>query len=91
MLYVDFNEMVESNLVLLSAGDSKVDVNGMTVVLRDGMQVEVYMDDLDGNGNVDNLIATGVVEKNTATGWGQHVKWCCRIDANGIRPQSEIS
>ncbi|PFH04485.1 hypothetical protein BCF11_5268 [Collimonas sp. PA-H2] len=91
MIYVDFNELVELNLVLLSVGDSAAGMNGVTVVLQEGMRVDVYMDDLDEKGNVDNLTASGVVEKNAATGWGQHVKWCCRIDSDGIRPQSEIS
>jgi lysophospholipase L1-like esterase len=89
--YVDFNEMVDANTVLLSAGDSKVDARGVTVQLREGMLVSVYMDDLDENGNVDNLVANGVVTKNTEAGWAAHVKWCCRIDSDGIRPQSGIT
>jgi hypothetical protein len=90
LFYVDFNEMIEPNLVLLSVDDSTTDVNGVMVLLKEGLQVAVYSDDLDENGNVDNLMATGVVEKNVTTGWGRHVKWCCRIDGDGIRSQSEI-
>ena len=90
MLYVDFNEMLEPNLVLLSATDTKVDSHGNVVTLADGLEVMVYMDDTGANGCVDNLVATGMVEKNRSTGWGAHVKWCCRIDANGIRHQSEF-
>lgn len=89
--YVDFNEMIDPNTVLLSAGDSKVDARGVTVQLHEGMLVSVYMDDLDANGNVDNLVANGVVTKNTEVGWAAHVKWCCRIDSDGIRSQSEIT
>ncbi|MDB5784786.1 MAG: hypothetical protein JWQ50_4701 [Caballeronia mineralivorans] len=83
--------MIDANTVLLSAGDSKVDARGVLVQLHEGMLVSVYMDDLDENGNVDNLVANGVVTKNTETGWAAHVKWCCRIDSDGIRPQSEIT
>ena len=91
MLYVDFNEMLESNLVLLSAGDTKTDSRGEVVSLREGLEVVVYMDDMDDNGNIDNLVASGVVERNTSTtGWAGHVKWCCRIDSSGIRYESAL-
>ena len=90
MLYVDFNELLAPDLVLLSAADTKVDVQGRAIPLVDGLDVIVYMDDTDASSNVDNLIATGVVERNRSSGWGTHVKWCCRIDENGIRHQSEF-
>lgn len=89
--YVDFNEMVGANVVLLSAENSKIDARGVTVQLQEGMLVSVYMDDLDENGSVDNLVADGVVTKNTEPGWAAHVKWCCRIDSDGVRPQSQIT
>ena len=44
-LYVDFNEMLEPDLVLLSAADSKVAVTGEQISLRAGLQVAIYMDD----------------------------------------------
>jgi hypothetical protein len=88
-LYVDFNEMWESKLVLLSAEDIKLDVHGNAVSLREGLEVVVCMNDTDENGNPDSLVASGVVERNSATGWAAHVKWCCRIDSDGIRHESE--
>ena len=92
MIYVDFNEMVESNLVLLSANDTKVDSCGESVLLHEGLEVLVYMNDGDDNGNVDNLVASGVVERNTSTAsWAARVKWCCRIDSIGIRHESELA
>ena len=38
ILYVDFNEMLESNLVLLSAGDDKTDAQGTAVLLYEGLE-----------------------------------------------------
>ncbi len=90
VFYVDFNEMLEPDLVLLSATDTKTALNGTVVSLSDGLEVGVYMDDTDEQGHPDNLVATGVVEANQTTGWGAHVKWCCRIDAKGVRHQSEL-
>lgn len=89
-LHVDFNELLAPDLVLLSAADTKVDAQGRVVSLVDGLDVIVYMDDTDASGNVDNLVATGVVERNRSSGWGAHVKWCCRIGENGIQHQSEL-
>jgi hypothetical protein len=88
--HVDFNEMLEPDLVLLSATDTKVDSEGNVVTLSDGLEVIVYMEDTDATGRVDNLVAAGVVEENRSAGWGAHAKWCCRIDVNGIRHQSEL-
>ena len=89
MLYVDFNEMLDYDLVLLSQADVKVDKQGIPVNLYAGLDVTVYMDDVDDEGQPDNLIATGKVELNTSEHFS-HVKWCCRIDTHGIRSQSEL-
>ncbi|WP_144424126.1 hypothetical protein [Herbaspirillum hiltneri] len=90
IFYVDFNEMVDATTVLLSQRDTKVDSSGRAVELSEGMVITVYMDDVDDNGHADKLIAHGEVTRNVADGWSSHVKWCCRIDDDGIRPQSKI-
>lgn len=90
LLYVDFNEMLERDLVLLSKTDTKIASNGEVVSLSAGLPVSVYSDDTGEHGHPDNLVATGVVEANQHSGWSAHVKWCCRIDGNGIRHQSEL-
>ncbi len=91
ILYVDFNQMIKPDIVLLSKDDYKADINNELVLLKDGLKVAVTDKDLDENGNIDNLIAIGVVELNLTKGWGERVKWCCRIDENGIRHESECS
>ncbi|WP_426106842.1 hypothetical protein [Massilia sp. TSP1-1-2] len=87
---VDFNEMVEGNLVLFSADDTKRDTNGELVVLYEGMEVTVFMEDLDEIGNRDDLVASGRLELNVSDDWSRHVKWCCRIDENDIRNESDF-
>jgi hypothetical protein len=86
---VDFNEMVEPNLVLLSAFDERADVTGVVVDLSEGMRVRLRMTDYDSNGKRDDLVAAGSVEKTPKTGWADHVKWSCRIDEDGVRVESE--
>lgn len=88
-IYVDFNEMIEDDLVLLSQTDFKKDSMGNMVELTEGLKVKIYMSDSDEFGIEDNLIAEGTVELNTYGGWTQAAKWNCRIDINGIYHESD--
>jgi hypothetical protein len=87
-IYVDFNEMLDADLVLLSQDDTKADSSGSDVHLSAGMPVHVYSDDVGPGDPI--LVADGTVERNTDTGWSAHVKWCCRINAAGIREEREL-
>ena len=63
---------------------------GEPTLLHEGMLIEVYDDDVDDDGNPDKLMAQGVVERNKSTGHHlSQVKWCCRIDHNGIQHESD--
>jgi hypothetical protein len=90
LLPVDFNEMLEADLVLLSKDDMRRDASGSLIKLYDGLEVDVFMEDVKENGESDHLVAQGVVEPNRSSGWGGNVKWCCRINQSGIRHQSEL-
>lgn len=89
MLKVDFNEMLESDLVLLSQDDIKLDSLGSQVLLYEGLAITIYMDDVDDLGRKDDLIAHGIVERNSHLGWSSAAKWCCRIDLMGIENESD--
>lgn len=84
-IYVDFNEFLDKDLVLLSRGDTTLDSSATEVRLAERMPVHVYSDDVAPDDPL--LIADGIAERNTDTGWSAHVKWCCRIDAAGIREE----
>lgn len=86
---VDFNELVEHDLVLLSQTDIRLDVRGKPVQLLSGMAIEVIEDDPDISGASGLLIANGVAEPNVGgPNWAQAAAWCCRIDARGIRREA---
>ncbi|HSH98806.1 MAG: hypothetical protein ACAH07_02205 [Methylophilaceae bacterium] len=87
-IYVDFNEMISDSEVLLSQKDTKVDSNGNEVVFIDGLNVSVYMDDEDENGNRDNLIAEGIAIRNY-TNLYPIARWLLKIDTKGIRHESD--
>ena len=86
---VDFNEMPSNDRVLLSRTDTKLDSDGNTVHLSEGLEVYVYEYDPDIDGNDDYLLADGICIINTFTDWSSEVKWVVLIDAKGVKHQSE--
>lgn len=86
-LYVDFNELIEDNLVLLSQSDYKTDTMGNAIQLYEGRTVFIYMHDTDEDDNPDSLLAEGIVVLNHLP---NHIaKWCCRINERGIYHESK--
>jgi len=80
---VDFNELLASDLVMLSQLDSRKDIAGDIVPLIQGLRIEVQEENRYADGVHEILFARGVVEANTTGTW-THVKWLCRIDSAGI-------
>lgn len=91
-IYVDFNEMIDDTTVLLSAGDSKIDSHGNEIIFFEGMPISIYSEDVNEDGNSDNLVAEGIVIKMDLSQYPKwkHVKWCCRIKAQGIVHESDL-
>lgn len=88
-IQIDFNEMIEYDLILLSKTDFKKDANGNMIQLKEGMKICIYMEDIDEFGKQDDLVAYGIVEHNNS-GVFKTCIWNCRIDKNGIRHQSDL-
>ena len=90
---VDFNEIFYDKNgnaeVRLSLTDKKTDKDGNQILLYEGMLISVFEPDIDADGQRDNLIASGVVTKFTAEHI-PHGQWCCKIDENGIRHESDL-
>ncbi|MBI3134506.1 MAG: hypothetical protein HYZ14_07485 [Bacteroidetes bacterium] len=84
-IIVDFNELIEDDLILLSQRDYKVDSSGESIELFEGKQVYIYESDEDINGDPGFLVADGIVEKYNMINRPSPCKWTCRIDSNGIR------
>lgn len=81
-ILVDFNELIEEDLILLSQKDTKTDSAGNEIAFREGMPVGIYSDDnIDENNHIDCIIADGIAIK-TPFEWQKAyplVKWCCRF------------
>jgi hypothetical protein len=80
-IYVDFNEMVTYDIILLSTQDSKMDSEGNIINFKENLPIYIYTDDSDENGNQDNLIANGMAIKYDLSqdNYWSHVKWCCKM------------
>lgn len=91
VFYVDFNELMDFDVVLLSQTDCKKDTEGNDIQLAEGLPISIFFDDLGEDGQPDNLVAEGVVIPNKFIGSFPHVKWCCKISSNGIRHQSDLT
>lgn len=88
-LRADFNGLF-GEILCLSHEDTCLDETGAPIQLKAGMMVTACEDDPNERGMPDVLIASGVVEP--APEWLQCAgsKWVLRIDADGVRHQSEI-
>ena len=80
---VDFNDMLESDLLMLSQTDLRQNIHGLPVLLHEGLSVEVQEENYYADGSHELLHARGVIEAHRTGTW-THVKWCCRLDADGI-------
>ncbi|MCM1468230.1 MAG: hypothetical protein NC086_08790 [Alistipes sp.] len=56
------------------------------------MPISIYEEDIYENGEVDYLVAEGIVIKHDLDAYPffSHVKWFCRIDSNGIQNKPEL-
>ncbi|WP_306350329.1 hypothetical protein [Flavobacterium sp. '19STA2R22 D10 B1'] len=87
-IYVDFNELIDMDIVLLSQEDTKLDAEGNSILLYEGKPINIYQDNTEDD-MVNNLVASGVVEKNNS-GVFPISKWVCRINEKGIHLESEL-
>ena len=87
-VYADFNGLF-GDILCISHGNTCTDANGVEVELRAGMVLTAFDEDLDERGDRDDLLASGTVEP--APDWLQcnGSRWVLRIDARGVRHESD--
>lgn len=91
-IYIDLNEMVTEDIVLLSRDDAKVDSRGELVTFYEGMPVSVYSDDASDAGEWDPLLGEGVALRYDLRAYPQwkHVRWCLRLNWKSLVHASEL-
>ena len=87
-LRADFNGLF-GDLLCLSHNEVAKDEHGALVQLREGMVVTAFDEDTNDQGERDDLIAHGVVERSPEWLQCNGSRWCLRIDEHGVRHQSD--
>ena len=87
-LRADFNGLF-SQVLCLSHEDTAVDEHGNTVTLAEGMHVTVFDEDME-DGQRDDLIASGKVERSPEWLQCRGSRWVLRIDESGVRHESDL-
>lgn len=90
-VWADFNGLFRGGSILcLSHKNTSIDQVGRTVELKDGMFLTAYMEDGDGEGNRDDILASGVVEPSPDWLACRGSRWILRIDQDGVRHESDL-
>jgi hypothetical protein len=89
-LRADFNGLF-GEVLCLSHKDTALDEHGDAVALQEGMSVTAYDEDLDEDGNRDDLVASGIVGPTPPWLSCRGSRWILNIDEHGVRSQSEIN
>jgi len=88
-LRADFNGLF-SQLLCLSHKATCEGENGQDVAVYEGMIVTALDEDVDENGEPDNLVASGRVQRSPAWLACNGSRWVLRIDENGVRHESDL-
>jgi hypothetical protein len=83
-VYADFHNADSQGRIRLNCVGTVEDLSQQKVALRDGLVLTLYSDDLDGKGQLDELLVDGVVSFSEE----EHC-WVAAIDWDAIRHASE--
>jgi hypothetical protein len=85
----DFNGLF-GELLCLSHSDTCTGREGQQIELQEGMIVTAYDEDTDDDGNRDDLLATGTVERSPSFLQCKGSRWALRINDIGVIHESEL-
>jgi hypothetical protein len=85
----DFNGLF-GDILCLSHKETCLDAEGEVVTLHEGMCVTAFDEDADEQGNRDDLLASGTVERSPEPLGCRGSRWILRIDENGVRHESDL-
>ena len=83
-IYADFHNADPQGRLRLNCVGTVEDLSRQQIELREGLLLTLYSDDLDGEGQLDELLADGIVEYSEE----EHC-WVATIDWSAIRHASD--
>ncbi len=89
-VYADFNGWLASNLLCIAHADRVKNRAGDELALAPGMRLTAYDDDADEQNRPDAIFASGIVEPSPPVARCRGSRWALRIDAHGIRHESDV-
>ncbi len=88
-VHADFNGLFREFLCL-SHKETCIGADGQEVIVREDMTVTAFDEDVNDDGNPDNLIASGTVERPPDWLSCRGSQWVLRIDRHGVRHESDL-
>jgi hypothetical protein len=85
-IFVDFMKTDAARRLILTTLGTKQDLARAGIELREGLNLSVYSDDLNADGNPDNLLAEGVVHYDKDA-----KRWVLEIDWSGLRHEVDAA
>ena len=89
LVRADFNGLF-SDLLCISHTDSCQAHDGTEVRLEAGMELTAFAEDVDEDGQRDNLLASGTVEPSPSWLTCHGSRWVLRLDQRGVRHESDV-
>jgi hypothetical protein len=83
-VYADFQNLDDFNRLRLTCAGTRDDLARQNIQLHEGLVLTFYTDDADEAGRPDELLADGVVRRNTA-----EQCWVAEVDWNALRHASD--
>lgn len=83
-VYADFHNADAHGRLRLNCVGTNEDLARQAITLHDGMALTLYSDDLDQNGQLDELLADGIVSFSE-----EENCWVATIDRSGIHHASD--
>ena len=83
-VYADFNNLDDDNRLRLTCMGTIQDLDRLGVQLREGLCLTFCMDDADEQGNRDDLLVDGIVEKGEDCFVG-------KVDWDTVKHESEVN
>lgn len=85
-IYVDFQKADDEGRLVLTCAGTIRDLALHGIQLKEGMRLTFYSDDVDDNGNPDDLIVDGIVHYDKSS-----KRWTAVIDWNSIMHFSDLT
>lgn len=84
-IYVDFQKADDEGRLILTCAGTIKDLASHNIELKEGLQLKLYSDDADDDGNPDDLVVDGTVHYDK---FSEH--WTAVIDWNSIKHISDF-